>query len=508
MARRTEGWESEAKRVLEVALAEAPKFNAARMTLASVLVETGDISGAADVYAAVLDDDPDHIWAHLERGRLLADAGETHQAEQHLLFVVQDHLPAEYSGRLTAPAEIVASGETQAVALASYWLARLAFEAGEDDASRRYLALTLDQPISDPYLREIATDLRTRLNAPRVLQQRILAGAVAVLALLGTLLLIRRWRAIDLETFLERAPRAWPEVAGVLSAIRHEVLKHNTTLLPSVAEAIESGDEDAAAYAADRLFGAANEPGVIERFGGYLAKLSGVVSGHGHRLTLSRDPILAPMRSSMRRLRKLERQLRGQDRRGRDLAQDLREISDVLNGSGYTALGRVLSEMCVLHLDDGLFQHIYHRVSEELDLQGEAPLLEIEAVLEQMPVRIFRSDLEDIAGNLFRNALEVLCRDHPLDARRVGLVIVEEVDPVTGHEHVALRFQDNALEPFTDAMLTGRYIEHGLGIALDLVSRYHGSLCVEPEPGWAKAVVVRLPRAESEADLTATMEIT
>ena len=508
MARRAEGWETEAKRVLEGALAIAPDFNAARMTLASVLVESGDIAGATNVYAAVLADEPGHIWAHLERGRLLADAGDAKQAEQHLLIVVEDHLPDEYSGRRGAVAATVSSGDSQAIALASYWLARLAFEASDYDSSRRYLSLTLDQPISDPYLREIAIDLRTRLNAPRVLQQRILIGSAGVVALLGFVLLVRRWRSIDLETFLERSPRAWPEIAGVLSAIRHEVLKHNTTLLPSVADAIEAGDVEASAYAAERLFGGDNESGVIERFNGYVVKLAGIANGHGYRLALARDPIIAPMQGSMRRLSKLERQLRGLDGWHRNLAQNLREISDVLNGSGYTALGRVLSEMCVLSLDHELFQHIYHRVSQEPELQGEAPSLEIDGPYDAMPVRIFRSDLEDIAGNLFRNALEVLVRDHPLDARRVGLSIVEEVDPVTGHEHIALRFKDNALEPFTDAMLSGRYIEHGLGIALDLISRYQGSLCVESEDGWAKAVVVRLPRAESEADLTTTMEIT
>ena len=46
------------------------------------------------------------------------------------------------------------------------------------------------------------------------------------------------------------------------------------------------------------------------------------------------------------------------------------------------------------------------------------------------------------------------------------------------------------------AMIRGRYIERGLGLAVDLTSRAGGSIHVEDEPGWSKAVVVRLPREE------------
>ena len=39
--------------------------------------------------------------------------------------------------------------------------------------------------------------------------------------------------------------------------------------------------------------------------------------------------------------------------------------------------------------------------------------------------------------------------------------------------------------------LRGRYVERGMGITADLLSRYDGSIAVEPEPGWQKAVVLR-----------------
>jgi cytochrome c-type biogenesis protein CcmH/NrfG len=506
MARRDTGWEDGAQSALEEALAIAPEFNAARMTLASVLVETGDAVGAATVYAAVLDDDEEHIWAHLERGRLLVEMDRVPEAQSHFLAVVGEQgLRAEEglrSARAAGP-----STDVQAVALASYWLARLSFDAGDEDSARRYVGLALSLPFSDPYLREVAVDLRTTLDAPRVFWRRVSTAGFGGILLIGLAWYVRRFREIDVETFLERCPRAWPDAAVILSAIKHEVLKHNTTLLPSVADALEAGRPEAARYAAERLFGAVGEPGIIERFDRYLVKLSGLAGAHGQRLALRRDPILSPMRLSMRSLQRLKAPLLGERKMPRHVSTTLRDISSVLNGSGYDALGRLLSEMCVLPLDEAVLRHIYHRVAEEPELQGEAPVLNFELPQCAVPVRIFRADLEDIAGNLFRNALEALRRDHPLGARRVGVAVVEEVDPVTGHEHVALRFRDNALEPFTNEMLAGRYIEHGLGLALDMVSRYQGSMCIEEEPGWAKAVVVRLPRAETGDEATKPLAV-
>jgi hypothetical protein len=40
-------------------------------------------------------------------------------------------------------------------------------------------------------------------------------------------------------------------------------------------------------------------------------------------------------------------------------------------------------------------------------------------------------------------------------------------------------------------MLRGRYVERGMGITADLLSRYDGSIAVEPQAGWEKAVVLR-----------------
>jgi len=47
-------------------------------------------------------------------------------------------------------------------------------------------------------------------------------------------------------------------------------------------------------------------------------------------------------------------------------------------------------------------------------------------------------------------------------------------------------------------MLRGRYVERGMGITADLLSRYDGAIAVEPEPGWQKAVVLRFFTVEEE----------
>ena len=62
---------------------------------------------------------------------------------------------------------------------------------------------------------------------------------------------------------------------------------------------------------------------------------------------------------------------------------------------------------------------------------------------------------------------------------------------VTGLSTLAIRIQDRSTEQLSNEMLRGRYVERGMGITADLLSRYDGSIAVEPEPGWQKAVVLR-----------------
>jgi hypothetical protein len=209
----------------------------------------------------------------------------------------------------------------------------------------------------------------------------------------------------------------------------------------------------------------------------------------------------------MLQLQRLERALSRPHRARRSVPAALRTLSQQLNEVGYRAIGQLIQDVSVQRVELDLLAAVYRRVAAEPALAGQAPCsLELEGEALSVPVRIFRKDLEDVAANLFRNAVFALVEELPDDERRIGVALVEEMDPVTGLETVALRFRDNAPRPLTDAILRGRRIERGLGLAADLLAQHQGVMNVETSRGeaalgWAKAVVVRLPRAELAEDL-------
>ena len=185
------------------------------------------------------------------------------------------------------------------------------------------------------------------------------------------------------------------------------------------------------------------------------------------------------------------------------LARELRRSSRQLNEVGYRALGELIRDVSLLEVRAGLFARVFERVAAEPALAGHAPgSLELDGAALAVPVRIFRKDLEDIAANLLRNAIYAQMEELPRQQRRLGVALVEEMDPITGLETLAIRFRDNAPRPLTDAILRGSRIERGLGLAADLLAQHQGVMNVEQREdeqaqGWAKAVVVRLPRAET-----------
>lgn len=340
----------------------------------------------------------------------------------------------------------------------------------------------------------------------RTVERRILAlqigigggGAALLLGLVGLVGWRRSGRPLD--ALVRAAPEASHDVARVLSAIRHEVLKHNTTLLDEVAHALEHGDHHAVAFAAGRLFGRPGDPGggVVHRFEAYLSALERMGRQHGVRLDLRRrDPVLSPMWAAMRRLRGLERALRRPASARASVADSLREVGVALNETGYRALGVWVRRLGALRLRPARLQAVADRVRQEPGFAGQAlPELEVEGPVEGLPARVLAGDLDDVIANLVRNAWRA-------GATRTGVRLDEEDDPITGLEHVALRFLDDAPGPLTDAMIHQRGIGRGLGLVVDLVTRHDGSIGVERLPaeraaGWTKAVVVRFPRAESE----------
>src|SRR5690606_7455297 len=123
--------------------------------------------------------------------------------------------------------------------------------------------------------------------------------------------------------------------------------------------------------------------------------------------------------------------------------------------------------------------------------------LEIQAEVE-LPVSLAlpRSHFEDILRNVLRNAVQAQAAqdDGPI---RVGLAVMREVHPITGHARVRFEIRDASPRELSTEQLRKGNIEGGLGLTADLVSRYQGTMLVQPSAlPWHKAVVIKLPAPE------------
>ena len=206
------------------------------------------------------------------------------------------------------------------------------------------------------------------------------------------------------------------------------------------------------------------------------------------------DGQIAPMCAAFDSLRRLAPKLH--KGKSEQMIETIREISKAVNEVGYRELGRLLHEVCVLEVDRGLLEEVWGRVAREPGVVGKgipAPVLEVG---EGLRVRVFREDFSDIMANLLRNACEAALQVCRPQGPASGIRVVEEMDPITGLSWVAVRVLDNASAEFSNEMIQSRRIGRGIGLALDLAKRSQGSLGVEPETGWSKAVVLRLSMAE------------
>ena len=466
-----------ARHELDSALAAAPEWPAALNLLAALEQEQGQAAAARAAWRRSLAADPD---------------------QPQVLLALGDQ--ARRDGRLGEAMDLLEQAAGRGAGEAWYSLAEISFASGEFELAQQQLDAYFSSANSG-----LQADKASALGAEiqRHFRQRKLGIALSVGSALALVLGGLLWRRSGrtLPDLLARAPEAVHDLARVISALRHEVLKHNTTLLSEVASALERSDHAAVEFAATRLFGApgATEGGIVHRFDAYVSSLDQLGRSHGVRLDLRRkDPVIAPMWAAMRRLRRLERDLRRPWRASRGLSGELRVLSHQLNVRCYQSLGRFLREMSTLRLTAELIEAVDRGVRAEPAFSGQAlPELKLEVPPEGLPARILRGDIEDIIANLLRNAYRAVGEGLSPELRAVGLTMEEEVDMVTGLESVVLRFRDNAPGKLTSEMIRTRSIGRGLGLVVDLVTRHNGGVTVEREPGWAKAVVVRLPRAEA-----------
>ncbi len=444
----------------------APGFVRAIEAEAAIRLDLGEVDDAVGLYSRSLEHSPGRpepmlILADLERRRGRADIADTWLQR------------AADAGSGEA---LLAIGERQ--------LAR--WQPGQARATLdRYFAGATGGSPADA--RALAAEISALIRA--------IYGGAALLVLAVALVPVgvwaRRRSGSGVGDLLASSPASYREIARIASTLRHEVLKHNTTTLGGVADALELGDPAPAAWTADRLYGAG---GAVERFRQLRAELVGVGRAAGMRLNLRRDPVFGPLGAAFDRLAALERDLRAGNTRA---VPELRALATALNDRAYRELGSLISRVSLCPLDEPLLRAAWRKAQDDPSLRGVAlPEPEIR-VGDATVVRMYPDDLEDVLVNLARNALQA---GLAAGDARIGLLVDVEEDAVTGLETVAVAVADHAPRTITTAAIRGRTISRGLGLAVDLAGRAGGSIRVEDRAGWNKAVTVRLPRAEWEED--------
>ncbi|MCB9551031.1 MAG: tetratricopeptide repeat protein [Myxococcales bacterium] len=381
-------------------------------------------------------------------------------------------------------------------------------------ARDRLDALAADRPADDP-LRADARALRAPLTARVNAALALLAGLLLALALPLALLARRRYGGLTLTELVDRHPDAGPDIQRVLSAIRHEVLKHNTMALGGLADALARREADLrtrAAWVRQSLLGPPHDapaPGAdpaITRLAAYTDQLRQIARAHAARLNPRRDPALTALHRGFTELCALAPaldRLAATGRAPRRLAPALTRAAHRLNIDGHNQIIALLDALRLLTVDVPLLRAIFDRTRREPAFAAVpiAPLA-LDAEPDALPARLAipRAAFEDILQNLMRNAIQASARHAPGAEVVIGLAVDDEIDDVTFLARVRFKIRDRAA-PLPPNRLRDRRIEDGLGLTADLVSRHEGSLAVEPEPPpWTKAVVLALPRVEADEE--------
>ncbi len=403
--------------------------------------------------------------------------------------------------------------------IARYRLAKLLWDRLDLWAASEQLDIYLREAGPYDVFWDTAGELRAHMDAVFLKIYLGIALLGFVLMAIPLALIWRRFRGSSLRQLLDRSPTSFPEVARILSLIRHEILKHNTAFLSDVGRALELDEPDAEARAtllARRLFGdQVGDPtisqrgerrGIYGRFLGYVGELHKVARTHGVTLNLRRkDPTFKAMLKAFEEVAANSRELRHpgglQPGRKLELARALSRAGDVLGRKAFEQLSGVIRSLCIARVDHEFIATVYEEIATE-DKFAQVQIAPLVIDGEAQRVRIFPTDLHDILANVLRNSLmsSVMYAQPPIG---LGVALVTEFDDITGLSSLVIRIKDRSPERLTNEMLRGRYVERGMGITADLLSRYDGSIAVEPEPGWEKAVVLRfftLEESETAAE--------
>ena len=463
---------------------------------AKILQSTGQRAEAIKVFTRSIGVSPKQKGVHLQLGLLLERQGHKDRALKHLMSARSlGVVEAEFHAiRLTVPDE--SSGALSWVHdiphFVSLWELRARLDAlGSMDRSEEWA--------------ERSDELRESVHR-RIRQIQFgVVGVTALLLLLFWFLARRRWGGASIGQLLDRSPHSGPEVHRVLSAVRHEVIKHNTMALTGLKETLIRGDDIGvkAAHCSESILGSDRAPGAIQRLNQYADQLRRIGRAHGVRLNLSRrDPVFRALYAGMQSLKSVEgymtrAELLTQRQKDKVLAA-LRVAEHSINHEAHRALGDLLDDLRMFSLSPGIFRAIFDRIRREPAFASEAVndlFLEVHGP-SPVWVSVPGYAMDDILSNLFRNAIQASAKGAEPQIT-VGLCVQLESDDITGIERVVLGVRDRAVGSLRVEDIRRQSVERGLGLTAQRVDQFEGSLDVrEGVDGWSKEVQVKFDRAQ------------
>lgn len=301
-------------------------------------------------------------------------------------------------------------------------------------------------------------------------------------------LLLWRWRARPRRRLLRDLVLDRPElhqtVAYQIGCLRHEFLKHRVGAVAEVLRDLQAGraTPEQRRFMEERL--GQGEPLLVA----WRTHLASLQRSLGARTPLERsDPLF---RDAGRALEVLAAAAKP----GLLLKPHRLAIAQASLVRLDRELVNLVGELASCRVDEAFLREVVDSTRAEW-ASGRVAIdhLHIEPVLEPVELDVYRTDLGIVLKNVVRNAIQALDRSPP--PRRLAVDMRVDLEP-TGEEVVRLRVQDSSEEPVTQN--TGAHtVEHGLGIVAVALQRYDGSLEISHgDPGYAKAVVIRLFRSQ------------
>lgn len=372
----------------------------------------------------------------------------------------------------------------QHITAAEWALARLHLARGERDlALDRVQRFLREASPEDPHLhtaQAARADLLRAHDEERHRQRLRQAMTGGGLVLLVLLVLLLRFRGAPLARALQRRPAIFPEVARAIGELRHDVLKHRTSVLGLVAEG------DARAEVARMLWEPQRASVVIATA---YESLRQTAQARGATLRrLPREPVFGPLCRDLRRAEVLVRR----PMLGPRAAETLRRIDARLRELHAERLGALLRLAPRTPLSAPLLAGWVRLVEDELRLSQErwtSPVLHLGALDLEFPVE--RGALLTIFTNLLRNAQ----RAAHAPAGGGGVIVrVNEERDITGRRMLVLLVGDTAPATLTLEAIERRESGRGLALVRDLVHEWQGHLIIRAEAApWSKGVGACFP---------------